>query len=405
MSRTIASAVALCCAACVSPQPAVQTPVQTAVQTPVQAPTQTAVPAQATAPAAHNAAFITRLGNDTLYVERFSFAGGAYNVEQVLHSPVAALMHTHVGLTPSGGIGDVIYMHHQIKEPSAPLIASTRLTFGASDSARVVIRRGDDTTTRSITASASMVPSLPDSWLGYELAARRLLAARADTATMQFLEPDGDHTRILVRRIAADSIAFELPFTVYRARVDAEGRIMNLYQPNGLRVERVPAIDINAIAARWDELERQGKGMGMLSPRDSANVTVGAATISVNYSRPGMRGRTIWGGLVPWNQVWRTGANNPTQLRTTRDITIGGTSIPAGTYTLTSISTPDATKLIIGRGAGNDATEVARIDLAVSQLPAPVEKFTIAVEPGQGNRAILALSWDRRRMTAPIVVR
>ena len=383
MSRIIVSAVALCCAASVHAQ----------------------APGQATTPPAHSAAFITRLGTDTMYVERFSFASGAYQVEQALHTPVAALMHTHVGLTPTGAIGDVIYMHHQIKDPSAPLYASTRLTFGSADSAKIVVKRGDSSTTRTIAASANMVPSLPQSWLAYELAARRLVAARADTATMHFLEPDGGRTRILVRRIAHDSIAFELPFTVYRARIDAEGRITNLYQPNGLRVERVPAVDVNAIAARWDELERQGKGMGMLSPRDSAAVTVGAATISLNYSRPGMRGRTIWGGLVPWNQVWRTGANNPTAFTTTRDITIGGVNVPAGSYVLTSISTPEGTKLIIGSGAGDNATEVARVDLTVSQLATPVEKFTIAVEPGQGNRATLALSWDRRRMTAPIVVR
>ncbi len=382
MSRVLASAVALCCAAALHAQS----------------------PAPAPAPT-HAAAFITRLGNDTLTVERFSFAGGAYNVEQVLHAPVAALMHTHVGMTPAGGISDVIYMHHQIKEPSAPLFASTRLTVGASDSARIVMKRGDSSTTRTIAVSAGMVPSLPQSWLAYELAARQLVGARADTATVQLLEPDGSRTRILVRRIAADSVAFELPFSVYRAQVDREGRIMNLYQPNGLRVERVNAIDINAIAARWDELERQGKGMGMLSPRDSATVSVGAASISVNYSRPGMRGRTIWGGLVPWNQVWRTGANNPTEFRTTRDITLGGVALPAGTYTLTSISTAEGTKLIVSKGAGNQVSEVARVDMAASQLATPVEKFTIAVEPGAGNRATLALSWDRRRMTAPIVVR
>ena len=399
MSRILASAIILCCAACA--------PAQAPVQAPVQAPASAAAqaPAPAPAPAPHSGAFITRLGNDTMYVERFSFASGAYQVEQVLHTPVTALMHTHVGLTPTGDIGDVIYMHHQIKEPSAPLFASTRLTFGSADSARVVIKRGDSSTTRMIAASANMVPSLPESWIGYELAARRLLATQADTATMQLLEPDGGRSRILVRRIARDSIAFELPFTVYRAHVDAEGRITSLYQPNGLRMERVPAIDINGIAARWDELERQGKGMGMLSPRDSATARVGAASISVNYGRPAMRGRTIWGGLVPWERVWRTGANDATELRTTRDITLGGVQLPAGSYTLTSLSTAEGTKLIVSRGTGPQASEVARVDMAVSQLGAPVEKFTIAIEPGQGNRATLALSWDRRRMTAPIVVR
>lgn len=361
--------------------------------------------AQTPAPATHSGAFVTRLGNDTLTVERFSFSGGAYNVEQVLHTPVAALMHTHVGMTPAGGIGDVIHMHHQIKEPSAPLFASTRLTFGASDSARIVEKRGDSSTTRSIAASATMVPSLPDSWLAYELAVQRLRSARTDTATMHFLEPDGSRTRVIVRRVGTDSVTFEVPFTVYRARVDAEGRITNLYQPNGLRVERVQAIDINAIAARWDSLESQGKGMGPLSPRDSVNVSVGGATLSVGYGRPSMRGRAIWGALVPWNRVWRTGANDPTILRTSRDITIGGTALPAGTYTLTTIPTADSAKLIVSKRTGDQATEVARVDMATSQLATPVEKFTIALEPGQGNRATLALSWDRRRMTAPIVVR
>lgn len=377
MSRTLCTTLALCCAASLHAQ----------------------------TPPTHSAAFITRLGNDTLTVERFSFSGGAYNVEQVLHTPVAALMHTHVGMTAAGEIGDVIHMHHRIKEPSAPLFASTRLTVVAADSARIIEKRGDSSTTRSIAVSAGMIPSLPDSWLAYELAAQRLLSARADSATVHFLEPDGGRTRILVRRVAADSVTFELPFTVYRARVDAEGRITNLYQPNGLRVERVPEIDINGIAARWDALESQGKGMGPLSPRDSASASVGGATISVGYGRPSARGRTIWGGLVPWNQVWRTGANDPTILRTTRDITIGGTPLPAGTYTLTTTSTADGTKLIISQRTGGQSSEVARVDMATSQLASPVEKFTIALEPGQGNRATLALSWDRRRMTAPIVVR
>ena len=78
-------------------------------------------------------------------------------------------------------------------------------------------------------------------------------------------------------------------------------------------------------------------------------------------------------------------------------------NLQPGTYTLTTISTADGTKLIISQRTGGQAAEVARVDMATSQLASPVEKFTIALEPGQGNRATLALSWDRRRMTAPIV--
>ena len=369
------------------------------------------VGAQQPAPTSHSGAFITRLGVDTLVVERFSFSNGAYNVEQVLHTPVAALRHTHLGLGPASEIADVIYMHHAIGAAmSAPLLASTRLTFRGPDSAQVETKEGDSVRTRIITARASLVPSLPQSWLPYEIAVRRLRAEGSDSATMQFLDVGGSIQRVVVRRVGTDSVTFTLPFLTYRAHVDGEGRITHLYQPNGVRVERVPSVDINGIAARWDSLERQGRGMGPLSPRDSVTARIGAADITVAYGRPSMRGRTIWGGLVPWNQVWRTGANDATLLRTSRNLTIGGVAVPAGSYTVTTMPSPAGTKLILSgdsdaQGGRGEPRAVARIDLATTELQAPVEKFTIAVEPGRRNQGSLVLSWDRRRMVAPIVVR
>ena len=362
-----------------------------------------ALEAQQNQAPSHTGAFIARLGTDTISVERFSLAGGAYNVEQVIHTPVAALYHTHLGLTPMGTIGDVIYMHHDIQTPSAPLLASTRLTV-KGDSAQVVSKRGDSTTTRTIAADAALVPSLPGAWLPYEIAARRLRASGADSATMHFLDVSGGTQRVIIRQVGPDSMTFTLPFLTYRAGIDADGRILGLYQPNGIRVERVPAIDISDIAARWDSLERQGRGMGPLSPRDSTSIRLGSAEVSVAYGRPGMRGREIWGGLVPWDRVWRTGANDPTKLTTTHELLIGSTVVPPGSYTLTTLPSPQGTKLIISTG-GNGGSELGRVDLATTDLAAPVEKFTIELLPAQGNRGTLALSWDRRRMTAPIVVR
>src|SRR4051812_36783509 len=87
----------------------------------------------------------------------------------------------------------------------------------------------------------------------------------------------------------------------------------------------------------------------VLSPRDSAVASFGAAKVSVDYSRPSKRGREIFGGLVPWNQVWRTGANAATTLVTSRDLDIGGTLVPAGTYTLYTLPSPTGWKLIVNK--------------------------------------------------------
>src|SRR5450631_2662684 len=70
------------------------------------------------------------------------------------------------------------------------------------------------------------------------------------------------------------------------------------------------------------------------SPRDSVFLSLDTNVISVNYGRPSMRGRKIFGGLVPWNEVWRTGANQATHLKTSFDLTFGGVPVTRGTYTL-----------------------------------------------------------------------
>jgi hypothetical protein len=154
-----------------------------------------------------------------------------------------------------------------------------------------------------------------------------------------------------------------------------------------------------------------------LSPADSARVSLGSATVSIRYSRPAMRGRVIFGELVPYGQVWRTGANAATSLTTTAPITISGVAIPAGQYTLFSIPNRAATgegvgswELVVNRQTGQWGTEyhpeqdVARIPLTVSTLAEPVERFTIALEPQGSDRATLALEWERARGTADVVV-
>jgi hypothetical protein len=143
---------------------------------------------------------------------------------------------------------------------------------------------------------------------------------------------------------------------------------------------------------------------------DTVSATLVGATLTVVYSRPAKRGREIWGGLVPWNEVWRTGANAATAFSTDRDLEIGDTRVPAGDYTLFSIYTPDSARLIVNEQTGQWGTEyhagrdLARIDLSRETLSQPVEQFTISIEAGDAGGA-LRLAWDGTAFCAPIVVR
>lgn len=82
------------------------------------------------------------------------------------------------------------------------------------------------------------------------------------------------------------------------------------------------------------------------SPRDSVSGKAGGATITINYGSPSVKGRKIWGGLVPYNQVWRTGANEATTFTTTKDIMVEGKKLPAGEYGFFAIPTATTWTLI-----------------------------------------------------------
>ena len=133
----------------------------------------------------------------------------------------------------------------------------------------------------------------------------------------------------------------------------------------------------------------------VLSPRDTTRATVGSASVLVDYGRPSKRNREIFGGLVPYDQVWRTGANAATTLVTDKALTIGTTDVPAGTYTLYTLPTKTGWTLIVNKETGQWGTvyhqdkDFARIPMTVAALSAPVEKFEIAVAGGQ-----LHLKWD-----------
>ena len=114
--------------------------------------------------------------------------------------------------------------------------------------------------------------------------------------------------------------------------------------------------------------------------------TIGGASLTVEYSRPAKRGREIWGGLVPYGEVWRTGANAATAFTTDRDLEIGGAEVPAGSYTLFSIFTSESAQLIINRQTGqwgtmyDEAQDLVRVNLTPETIAEPVERVPLRRE-------------------------
>jgi hypothetical protein len=131
--------------------------------------------------------------------------------------------------------------------------------------------------------------------------------------------------------------------------------------------------------------------------------------LRIDYSSPRMRGRQIYGGLVPYGQEWRVGANEATTFVTDTDLIVGGTPVPAGSYTLFALPNSDNWKLIISNKTGEwgipypgASFDFARIDMKLSTLPSPLEDFTIGLD-GTDSGCTLRLDWATMRAAVDIV--
>jgi hypothetical protein len=139
------------------------------------------------------------------------------------------------------------------------------------------------------------------------------------------------------------------------------------------------------------------------SPPGTAEVTLKGKKITIDYSRPFLKGRHVGQELAPYGKVWRTGANEATTLTSAVDLNIAGVKVPAGKYTLWTVPSQGTWKLIINKQTGqwgtdyDESQDLARIDMQKGSLPQPVEQFTISFDKKSDTSANLNLDWENTR--------
>lgn len=144
------------------------------------------------------------------------------------------------------------------------------------------------------------------------------------------------------------------------------------------------------------------------SPAASASCDLGGTTIKTDYSSPRMKGRKVYGDLVPYGKVWRTGANEATTFLTSGDVKVGGKAVPAGSYTIFTVPNAGKWTLIVNKKTGEwgipykyESDELVRVPMTVSKLPSPLENFTINYDQS-GNGCTMQIDWETTRASVQI---
>ena len=153
---------------------------------------------------------------------------------------------------------------------------------------------------------------------------------------------------------------------------------------------------------------RQGS---RVSPHESTKATIDGSDITVTYGRPSMRGRTIFGRLVPYGRVWCPGADEATTLESTRNLQVGDLTVPAGSHTIWIRPTAGTWTLIVSKEPSgfhtnyNASADLGAVEMTKRALENPVEQLTFAVGKNPaGHGGIVAMSWETTEVSVPFAV-
>jgi hypothetical protein len=371
-------------------------------------------PAIAPTPASTSAAYVLRLGNDTLAVDQFTRTGDRIEGTLLTHLPRTVVSRYVVMLNPATGMASSLQYSNRLPDgsllPAAnqPALRTVTITFGPDSAVRVDQR---DTVITTRAAARNAFPYLNYSIAFFQLPISALRASNADSLSTAIYSGGRQTTPMSVVRKAVNRYWVSIGGFPYEVVTDGSGTILTV---DGARTTqhfvatRQSSIDIPALTAAWAQRERDLPRVGALSPRDTVNATIGAAQLWVDYGRPSARGRRVFGANGVLNDsIWRTGANAATQFRTNVPLTVAGQAVPPGTYTLWTLAMPGRYQLIFNKQIGQWGTvydpkqDLVRVPLTVSQLPQVVDRFTIAVEPTGGSAGVFRLRWDTTELTVP----
>ena len=372
--------------------------------------------------------FLTTLGHDTISIENITRQGNTLTSDEVDRFPAVRIRHTVVNLNDDGSIRHLVMEIHTPSESPGKRdrkvvadVASNKVHLSKTDSTGTVNRDFP-------TAGSIVVAHVPQMYSLYEL---YFAAALKQSAASKL--PAG--SPVQMRQFYIDREFDRFPLGQATVTPLGKGRVeithdwlsgtgeaimdsgYNMLGYTGARTTYKVEVkqlatppDVKGIANRLEAKEKERGNVKSLSVRDTLRTQIGNAMFTVEYSRPLLRGRSLLGDVIPYDRVWRTGANAATQFTTSTPIKLAGMPVPAGTYTLFTAPHTNGVDLLVNKQTGEWGTEYrGSLDLGTARMvsevaTAPVEEFTISIIPGDNRHGKLVLEWGSFRWIAPIEV-
>jgi hypothetical protein len=367
--------------------------------------------ALATPALAQEAAFVVMLGKDTMAVEKYTRTATRMTGELASRFGAAGnRLSYEVTLASSGRPVSVVYRARPLTgAPAATQPREVRLTF-VGDSVKREAVFADSTNTRML-AAVHGIPFVYPAFGLLEVAFADLRKSKATSVAMASVGLGGGNPGTQTFTVGGgDTIRVAGGgglITIYR--VDKDGRLLAVdavgTTQKVMSTRGTGSLDFDGIAGRMTPI-------GALSPRGVASGSFMQRVVFVNYGRPQVRGRTVWGGLlVPPDTIWRLGANEATHLATSSELTFGSLVVPPGLYTLWLFNATGGPQLVINKQVGqwgtayDPAQDLGRVPVTMAPTPEHVEDFTITLRNVAQGQGAIEFAWGSKMATAAFTVR
>lgn len=356
---------------------------------------------------AQPASIVYRLGKDTSAVEQYTRTATSITGDMVQRNgPAIARYHYAITLGKDGRPTAATLTRHNQDGSAAPAPNTWRYTVTTDSIVRETVF-ADSTARRAFAAKGGFV-----NWPTFIYGPTELLAAaRAKKQPVDSLPAVGNAGNLgFTGLIALSGDSTRLRGGAYAMVLqhDAQQRLISVDgsgTTNKITATRGGAVNFDAVAKAM-------KPTGVLSLREDARGAFGqGGMVIVDYGRPQVRDRSVWGGvLVPFDSVWRMGANDATHLFTTRPLVMGSLAIAPGMYTLWVQHTRSGTYLIVNKQTGqwgtvySAAQDLGRVAMTLSDAPGFTETMTIVVKSANATSGALELAWGDKVASVPFTI-
>jgi hypothetical protein len=345
------------------------------------------------------------LGKDTTLVGNYQMQGNVFYIHAVSFTPSLNVHQWRGRFFDNGEMEMAEGLNTKPVGGKEAEIVFTYKMHSTADSTYIEQKRGENITKQQYKPRTMITNSIGGQSMIYLLPmlANYAPSKIGDSVLSTHIVLNGARPFVIKKQTRNQLIMGSTAMGYFRVNLDNKGKTANIDATGtswNVKGQLVPLLNIDSVISARQLVEAGRPPAGAINKLDSVQTVINGVLLKIKYSRPSVRGRNIYGEVVPWNRFWRTGANAATRITVTKPVYFGDKELPAGDYSIWTMPSQTGWKIMFNKQANiwgteyNPEHDVLVIPLQTTSLKVPVELFTFFIDE-RGDDGEISFEWEK----------